>query len=147
VNVADDFSHSGPRTISFAPAVSDTVRVMQVQQRLNYLGYLDRDGDPLPTDGLLRDATRRAIDVFNGAVAGSSVAGGNNGAVIGQLSPLAQGYINSALAPRWVRLNGGAHWSVKDPLPKGDRWATDWVRNAIDRAAARLPADHSNDLV
>ena len=55
-------------------SVSSVVQVMEIQQRLDYLGYTDASTRPLPTDGVLSAATNNAIGVFS-APDGSSTVG------------------------------------------------------------------------
>ena len=94
----------------------DTVNVMRIQQRLNYLGFLDYDGLPLVIDGILGPRTQSVISLFRAAIDPS---GGRIPYTPGdgtdentstslanyELDELTLAWLNSRSAPRWLQLS------------------------------------------
>ena len=100
------------------------IQVAKVQQRLNYLGYVDETGIPLVVDGILGPHTAHAIALFNAVVGDTSLTAVSSTIVSSQ--------INSASAPRWQELSaGGTGWINQTG---GADSGADWALSVLERA-------------
>ena len=130
LEVNPGYSTQGSNALQFDGSTLDTYRL---QQRLNFLGFPDENGNPLALTGTLNQSTDWAIGLFNAAM--TSTDPDPNATAINQQ------WINAADAPQWEELSstGGTGWqNTDDPAnnPGGlaQDWGTNWTAELIEQA-------------
>ncbi|MCA9092287.1 MAG: peptidoglycan-binding protein, partial [Planctomycetaceae bacterium] len=93
-----------------------SLNVMRLQQRLNYLGYVDGEGLPLAVDGIKGPKTTAALTLFQTVAA----AAGTRIGTFGKLDNNTLRILNSSAAPTWRTLSQPTSTSPHI-LDNGDR--------------------------
>ncbi|MEQ1831222.1 MAG: hypothetical protein ABL921_35070, partial [Pirellula sp.] len=107
--------------------------IMRMQQRLNYLGYVDVNGNPLVVDGIVGPLTRSSAGLFNAVI--------SNSQTVAEAPWVDADQINRSSAPRWLELpNSGPHWSLSGSALADNRdWTSSWSADLLNVAGSSLP--------
>ena len=137
IRVGADRSQSGPRAVQAEPplvALDRTLETAKLQQRLNFLGYVDSAGEPLAVDGIVGDLTRHAAGLFNAAATDADLSTSDWADV---------SLINRATAPRWVEFPTPADPASSgwDNQAAGNHWGTDWAMDIVSQAGQFLASN------
>jgi len=138
INVSDKF------TISGGMAINDTPRskrqIAAVQQRLNYLGFRDSDGNVLAVDGIIGPKTSFAIRQFKATTDPTGTSPVSQETEV--LDQATVNRLNAIDAPRWTEFFDNSSQPVRDLLGNliPNRYTTNWLANAL-RAASVNSSD------
>jgi len=114
------------------------VSIYRAQQRLNYLGFPDADGNRLELTGTLDAPTRVALQLFQAATdIDIPPAGAEDQS--GEIDPLTAAWLNYDNAPRWVEMAGTS-------ATLGETYATSWLVDLVETALAATPGASAVDV-
>lgn len=133
VFVAPGYSTASNSTVPVEVPETDPghgLATMRMQQRLNFLGYVDAFGEPLVIDGVVGPRTMESAGLFN-AVVGDAP----DVVPMSWVDPL---QINRSNAPRWVELpiSGPKWWLDASAESANLNWTSNWSLDVLNIAGA-----------
>ena len=112
---------------SMAASVANTAGIIALQQRLNYLGFTDDDGQPLVIDGIVGPHTEAALEFFKAVVDCSTTASPLT--ETSDLDETTVQWLNAPNAPQWTEYTATGSPAVSNG--QGLNYGTSWLINTL----------------
>ena len=142
LRVNPGFSQTGDAAVQTGVDLTSTagsvLAIMQAQQRLNYFGYPDENGNSLVVDGIIGPHTSNAIALFNAAAENKPSFSDTPTAPYNTV--ITSSLINDDHGPRWVQ-SGPSTGTAQ--LDSTNDWGTSWTNEVLAAAGENL-ADASD---
>jgi Ca2+-binding RTX toxin-like protein len=155
--VVPGYSSTLGNAVTFGTGALDIARQ---QQRLEFLGFPDRNGNPISLTGQSDAATQWATSLFYNVVHYNPVhpqtyrstdafLQSGAGALTSDPDGLTEVFINAPNAPRWVKIPDSGPGFVVNPNanppgPQSEQWATSWASDLFETAAANWQNDRTD---